>query len=288
MPSLNTARQNGVILVILLFGQLLLLSGSVRHADGSTRLEGLWMRVTSPVIGVAEGTAGAIRGAYAGTRDLFTAHGRNQALRADLRELRAELDRHREAVEENQRLRRLLTMRDYGTPAAIGASVVQAVYTDDVRMIAIDRGRRDGVVPDLPVITWGGAVGRVVTAGETHAKVRLLVDPSSGVGALVQRSRTRGLVLGAPESDGGLRLRYVPRFADVEIGDRVVTSGADGVFPKGFGIGTVVSVVELADGTQTIQLLPEIDFRTLDEVLVLTDTAAVDLGLDDESAEDAS
>ena len=280
MPSLSTARQNGVILVILLFGQLLLISGSSRGADGASTLEGAWMHVTSPLIGVARGLAGGMRGAYAGTRNLFTAHARNQELREQLAGLRRELERRREAAEENRRLRRLLSMRESMAPEAVGATVVQSVFTDDVRMIAVDRGRRDGVIPDLPVITWGGAVGRVVTAGQTHAKVRLLVDPSSGVGAVVQRSRTRGVVFGSSATGGGLQLRYVPRFADVQLDDRVVTSGADGVFPRGLGIGTVQSVEQLADGTHSIRLRPEIDFGTLDEVLILTNPAAVKLAQD--------
>jgi len=261
MPSLSTARQNGVILVILLFGQLLLISGSSRGADGASTLEGAWMHVTSPLIGVARGLAGGMRGAYAGTRNLFTAHARNQELREQLAGLRRELERRREAAEENRRLRRLLSMRESMAPEAVGATVVQSVFTDDVRMIAVDRGRRDGVIPDLPVITWGGAVGR-------------------GVGAVVQRSRTRGVVFGSSATGGGLQLRYVPRFADVQLDDRVVTSGADGVFPRGLGIGTVQSVEQLADGTHSIRLRPEIDFGTLDEVLILTNPAAVKLAQD--------
>ena len=170
---------------------------------------------------------------------------------------------------ENVRLRRLLGMSENLAPGAVGASVVHAVVTDQMKMIVIDRGESHGVRTDLPVVTWGGAVGRVVAVNENHSKVRLLSDPSSGVGGVVQRSRANGLVVGRKGRQVTLRMGYVPRFADLVLGDRVVTSGLDGVFPRGFGIGEVVAVREKPDGTRSVELRAEVDYRSLEEVLVL-------------------
>jgi rod shape-determining protein MreC len=140
--------------------------------------------------------------------------------------------------------------------------------------VIVDRGRRDGVRVDLPVVTWGGAVGRVVAASASQAKIRLLNDASSGVAGVVQRSRAQGMVLGGAET--ALDMVYVPRYSDVMHGDRVVTSGLDGIFPRGFGIGRVNAISEEPDGTQTIHLEPELDYAALEEVLILLDRAAPD------------
>ncbi len=126
----------------------------------------------------------------------------------------------------------------------------------------------------LTMIAWGGAVGRVLAVGPGHAKIRLLTDANSGVAGIVQRSRVPGIVEGYGATT--LNLLYVPRFSDVVHGDRVVTSGQDGIFPRGFGIGRVGSIDESPDGTQTIQLEPELDFATLEEVLILLEPRDVE------------
>jgi rod shape-determining protein MreC len=184
-----------------------------------------------------------------------------------VRRLGAELSRHRDAERENVRLRELLGMRTELVPRSIAASVVSANLDDDTRMIVIDRGLEDGVRRDLAAVAWGGAVGRVVFADRRHAKIRLLTDPNSGVAALVQRSGVKGIVLG--HGDREPELQYVPPYADVAHEDRVVTSGLDGIFPRGFGIGRVGSIEEQADGTRSIRLRPEIDYGALEHVLVV-------------------
>jgi len=107
----------------------------------------------------------------------------------------------------------------------------------------------------------------VSSRGAGHSKVRLLTDPSSGVAGVLQRSRAQGIVFGT--ADLGLELRFVPRFSDVVHGDRVVTSGLAGIFPRGFGVGRVTSIRQAADGTQTIELAPELNYGSLEEVLIV-------------------
>jgi len=264
---MSTARWNAILLVILLLSQLLLMSGSVQGDDGSTRLRGWFARVSGPVVQASGSAGGAFRGALGGSRQLFGVRTRNRELEGEVQRLRAELREAREAVEENARLRRLLDMREQLAPDSLGASVVTASHAGDTNLIVIDRGARDGVRVDLPVVAWGGAVGRVVSVDAGDAVVRLLDDPFSGVAAVVQRSRAQGVVVGR----GGtvLDMLYVPRFSDVLHGDRVVTSGLDGIFPRGFGIGRVSAVHEVPDGSQRIQVEPEVDLRSLEEVLVL-------------------
>jgi rod shape-determining protein MreC len=265
-------RTNLLLLSVLLFGQLLLMSGSARDDAGASMLENGLARVSRPVAGATRAVSGGLAGFFAFWSDLRTARDENVRLKAQLGRVRGELDRFREQSLENQRLRRLLGMREDLAPRSIAASVVTTQLTAQTRMAVLDRGTEAGVASDQAVVAWGGAVGRVVLADKRFAKVRLLTDPNSGVAGLIQRSRAEGMVLG--RGDGSLEMLYVPKYADVVVGDRVVTSGLDGVFPRGFGVGRVTLVADVAGATKAIRVEPEVDFRSLEEVLVLLQPAA--------------
>jgi rod shape-determining protein MreC len=160
-------------------------------------------------------------------------------------------------------------MREELAPRSIAASVVTTRLSGQSRVLVIAQGSEAGVRTDMPVVSWGGLVGRVITVGAGYSKVRLLSDPNSGVAGIVQRSRAGGMVLG--RGDGPLELAYVPKYADVEVGDRVVTSGLEGIFPKGLGVGRVTAVSDPAGASKAIQVEPEVRFGALEEVLVLLD-----------------
>lgn len=264
---MTITRRNAIVLALLLLSQLLLMSGRVRRNDGSSVLRGWISSISAPVVRASGSVSGGVHGLFNRAGELLGAQRRNRDLQRELQALRTELRIAREQQFENQRLRRLLDMRQDLTSAGIGASVVTSNLSGQARMIVVDRGSDHGVRLDLPVVAWGGAIGRVVEVGARHALVRLLTDPNSGVAGVVQRSRAEGLVVG--QGKAVLDMLFVPRFSDVMHGDRVVTSGLDGIFPRGFGIGRVYAVNELADGTQRIQLAPELDYRDLEEVMVL-------------------
>lgn len=261
------------------------MTGSVKNSEGVSVLETRMMRISSPVVGVAHWISGGLRGSWDGVRNLFTTQANNAALQREVEALRADLALYREAALENARLRRMLGMREDLAPRSIGATVVTSTQSGHTKMIVVDRGTDDGVALDLPVVAWGGAVGRVVAVEAHKSKIQLLSDPNSGAGGIVQRSRAQGTVIG--NGDRRLDLLYVPSFADVAIGDRVVTSGLDGIFPRGFGLGQVVARHDSPDGTRVVQLEPEIDYRSLEEVLILLEPIGGDLllppGFGDES-----
>ena len=121
----------------------------------------------------------------------------------------------------------------------------------------------------------GGAVGRVVGVETGYARVRLLSDPNSGAAGVIVRSRTEGMVVGR----GGdpMEMVYVPKYADVVVGDRVVTSGLDGVFPRGFGLGRVTVVGEPVGASKSIRLEPEVDDHSLEDVLILLEPSGTRL-----------
>lgn len=263
----SKTRHNALLLAVLLLAQLLLMTGSVRRSSGASRLESWTMTVSSPVVSLAQAVGGGIDSVLDGVGDLIRAHGRAARLEAENRNLRSELRRSRESDDENRRLRSLLLMRDELAPQALGATVVISRHTATERMLVLDRGADHGVRIDQAVVAWGGAVGRVIEVGRAHAKVRLLTDPNSGIAGIVQRSRAQGMVQGA--GDDTLRFVFVSRLEDVVHGDRTVASGAVGIFPRGFGIGRISSIQEKPDGSREIELVPEIDYRNVEEVLVL-------------------
>jgi rod shape-determining protein MreC len=117
------------------------------------------------------------------------------------------------------------------------------------------------------VIAPTGVVGRVVMPTGRAAKVQLLVDRNAAAAAVIERTRAQGLVLGG--GDDWLRMEYVSETADIAVGDVVVTSGIDGIFPKGFVIGRVESVEKNGVAYKKIIVKPAVDFRSVEEVLVV-------------------
>ncbi len=199
---------------------------------------------------------------------LVHAAGDNQRLKAQVARMRQELTDLEELKLANQRLRRLLGLKDKLSYPVVACEVVAVDPSSHFRNAIIDKGRKEGVLPLMPVVQAQGVVGRVVWSSPHYAKVLLLTDPNAAVDVLVQRSRARGVVEGA--GPRRLRLKYVLRNYDLTVGDRLITSGAAGVFPKGILVGTVRSVrKEAKEVFQDVEVEPAVDFARLEEVLVI-------------------
>jgi rod shape-determining protein MreC len=132
--------------------------------------------------------------------------------------------------------------------------------------VTVNRGLRDGIEPNAPVIGPGGLIGRVIAVGTSASQVQLLSDRLSAVAVLLARSRARGIASGAGDL---LQLKYVSNLEDVEAGDLVVTSGIDGIYPKGLAVGRVLSVVNGSGLFKEATLSPGADLERLEEVLIL-------------------
>lgn len=268
MRAPSPTRRNSALLIVLLTVQLLLMSGSVRRTDGSTLLESVVLRVTSPVVWVAGSIGGGVRAVLRRIRETWIAREENDHLRREVLDLQARLARAEELGFEARRLRDLLALQSDLAPESVAAHVIARGDTRQSRVLIIDRGSDHGIRVDAPVVAWGGAVGRVVFVDRSHAKVLVLSDPNSGVAGIIQRSGAQGLVRG--QGDDPLAMQYVSRYQDVSIGDRVVTSGMDGVFPRGFSVGRVMYVNDADQVSMTILLQPAVEFIGLEEVVVLT------------------
>ena len=227
----------------------------------------LW--VTSPLAraliwacdGVGDGVSGYI--ALRGVRQ------KNSELALENSQLRAEVNSLREAAAENVRLRREVGYVEGSPEKEIAARIIGVNPVSTFLSLRINRGEDDGVRAGMPVVTADGLIGRVKRATGAYADVELVTDQTSKVAALVQRSRVRATATGA----GGARplaLDNVLRTDDVEEGDLVITSGTDGVFPKGLVVGRVTAVQRKATGTLlSAGIIPAVDVSRLEEVLVV-------------------
>jgi rod shape-determining protein MreC len=131
--------------------------------------------------------------------------------------------------------------------------------------VIIDKGSENGISQGMPVATYEGIVGRILLVGEKSSEVILITDDISAVDAYIHRTRARGIVKG---TGGGCIMEYLEKKADVSVGDKVISSGKDGFFPKEVVIGTVVET-EASGGFIRARVLPDMDLNSLEEVVVI-------------------
>lgn len=173
-----------------------------------------------------------------------------------------------EIVISNVRLRKLLNFQKKTKHSYLSAEVVGKDPSPWFKTIMIDKGRAEGIAKGFPVIIPEGIVGQVMAATKHYAKVLFLIDPNSAVDAMIQRTRARGIIKGGTAD--AYQFKYVMRQHDVRVGDTVVSSGLDGVYPKGIGIGRVLTVSKKNTGIfQEITVAPSVNFEKLEEVFVL-------------------
>lgn len=192
----------------------------------------------------------------------------NERLREKLARLQQQVTDYHEAYIENLRLRRLLDFKNTIQAETIAARVVLHAPTGWFETLIVDKGSNDGVASDMALVNDEGVVGRVLSVSDRYSQVLLITDPESAVDALIQRNRVRGILKGRDLN--GCTLHYIRSNLDVQTGDLVVTSGKDGIFPKGLRLGIVQNVsqdpVNLFLG---IEVKPLVRLNTLEEVLIL-------------------
>jgi rod shape-determining protein MreC len=267
-------RRYALLLTVLLVS-LFLLTVQTR-GGGPTRAADLVGLVVTPAQSLL---AGAHRGALAAWHtftDWKAVRTENLALRADNERLRVQSLQVRETDQENHRLRRLLVLRDRMPLTTLTGEIIGREGGGWARSLTVNRGRADGVAQQMPVIVPEGLVGRVALVRSGASVVQLLNDPTSTVGAVVQRTRTAGLVEGEP--GGGVRFKFMARDgAGVTPGDLIVTSGLGTLFPKGIPVGRVTAIEDKGSALFHFAVLaPAVDFARVEEVLLLTGQSAQD------------
>jgi rod shape-determining protein MreC len=226
----------------------------------------LW--ILRPLQVVSQGTVNWIKNFGENYNTLSGFRADNERLRKRIEILEVEKQKLMEADATNRRLQELLEFRTQLPGRTITASIIANSASSWFQSCLLDKGSADGVRKGMAVLTPVGVVGQVVAVTARTAKVLLLTDPNSGVDVLVQRTRSRGIVSGSLEN--GTVLKYVKRSEDVQEGDRLITSGIDGVFPKGMMVGEVIKVRKQHLGLfQYIEVLPAVQSARVEEVLVV-------------------
>ena len=192
----------------------------------------------------------------------------NGALLEEIRLLKAQNNNFLEAAATNVRLTKLLEMKETIAPPTLTAEIIGKDPSQWFKTIIINRGSSDGVKKGMPVVTVEGVVGQVKNTAPHFSKVLLANDPNSAIDVSIQKNRVQGIIKG--NGKGGFSLQYVLKNYAIEKGDRVITSGVGGVFPKGLATGTVISAVKGRRGMfQQIEVEPDVDFSKLEYLFVI-------------------
>ena len=227
--------------------------------------------------GIATGLLKTGHGLFTWPMELSGLRRENRILREQNLRISLELLELREAQMENLRLRELLDFRSKAEGTYLVAKVVARDPNRVLNTVLLGLGAADGVAKRMPVVTADGLVGRVLEVHPRTAVVQLLLDRNCRVSAIVQRDeRTSGIVT---SENGRFFLRHVSVRSEVSEGDRIISSGLGGVFPKGLLIGTVIRVGERDQALfREVQVAPNVDFFNLEEVFVLKSEAIADGG----------
>ena len=272
MPVTDFRQRTAVLFIAVVLGHIILISAQVNSRAGVPLLEVVTFGAFAEVQRGAAGLTGSIRDAWSGYGNLRGVRAENDELKRQLGELQVQFQQERARAERARQLERLLGFQQDLQVETIPASVIGASASLDFRGITIDRGSSTGVTANMAVIAPTGLVGRIVTPTAHASKVQLLIDRNAAAGALVERTRAQGIVIGS--SEDVLQMNFVAATADVKVGDAIVTSGVDGIYPKGFVIGKVEHVDNGNGIYKAIRVRPSVEFNKLEEVLVVKTPAA--------------
>lgn len=261
----NARRFTLAISVILLLGFLLLPSQTQR----------VFQQLGGPVGWIVSWPLEAISGIHDGIANMWSRYLALQGVEEENRQLRRDLDALQgqnnqllESASATKRLTALLEFKAQARPTMIAAQVIGRDTGNWYRTIILDKGQADGIQADMGVITPAGVVGRIVKTTAATSVVLLVTDPNNAIAGLIQRTRDEGIVEGTMQ--GLAHLKYIPLLSGVRAGDRVVTSGLVGGFPRGLAIGTITSI-DKEEGAlfQSADLTPDVDGNRVEEVLVI-------------------
>lgn len=263
-------NRTGWVFFAVMLAQVLLVSAQVQTRGGVPILEAVSFGAFARVQGATWAAVRSVRDVWTNYAALRGARDENEALKRQLAELEVRLQEHRALAARTTKLQELLELKTATPLPTVAAEVIGGNPNPvaGVREITIDRGRADGVLPSMAVITPKGIVGRVIATAANASRVQLLIDRHAAAGAITERARVGGMVVPA-ENAAGLTMDLVPNLQDVQPGDLVVTSGVDGIYPRGFPIGSVDAVTGNRGLYLNITVRPAVDFNSLEEVLVV-------------------
>jgi rod shape-determining protein MreC len=268
MALLDFRLKAGYLFLAVVVGHLVLITAQVNGKSGVPILEAVTFSTFAEVQRATATVVGGVRGVWTGYIDLRGVRNENERLKRELAQAQVQVQEQRALAGRSRSLEAILELRNGVDLQTTAAQIIGSAASPDFRTVTIDKGTFEGLHNDMAVMAPAGIVGRVVVAGPRASRVQLLVDRNAAAGALIERSRAQGVAVGA--ADDRLRLEYVSETSDVAVGDVVVTSGIDGIYPKGFAIGTVDAVEKNGPAYRSISIRPAVNFSALEDVLVVT------------------
>jgi rod shape-determining protein MreC len=255
------------VMIALLFMQLVLLSLQIERPAGTLLFKTWIMAVQTPIITASSAFARGVRHFWHGYIWMAGARSENERLQQTVQRLSQLNSSYEQTRQENIRLCRLLSMKENIGYSLIGARVVARSPSFLSNILYIDRGSEDGVHVDAPVLSGDGIVGRTVLVSTRQSQVQLITNGDASIGAMLEKSRTPGVLMGT--GSPLMELNYINNTEQVSLGDLVLSSGMDGIFPKGFAIGKVAKLQKGKDVFHSIKVEPDMDFVHLEEVMVI-------------------
>lgn len=271
METVLGRYRNLIVLVGVLFAQVLGLAVQVKRTTDieSSRLIRVW------AVGTVSPLEKALVWAQTSTGNLWHNYFYLRGVRAENRELKQRIEQMRidqvrmsQDADQARRLQALLAFKEQFISQTRAAQVIGSTGSEQSRAIYIDKGEKDGIKPDMAVITADGIVGKVLHVYRSTSLVLLISDQTSGVGAILDKSRLQGILRGMPS--GEIALERIMTDEQVPAGELVLTSGGDRIFPKGLPIGRVTKVSTGSDLFLNVRVKPAANLSKLEEVLVVT------------------
>jgi rod shape-determining protein MreC len=268
MALLDIRQRVGWLFMTVTVMHLILISAQVQTRRGVPMLEEAIFGTMAEVQRVATGGIGEARGFWQSYVNLRETGRENESLKQRVSQLEVALQRERALAGQTKVLQEILDLKTETPFATTPAMVIASAASPEFRTMTLDKGSSQGLAADMAVLAPAGVVGRVVLPTPRAAKVQLIIDRNAAAAGLVERSRAQGVVIGTGSDQ--MRFEYLPGTADLKVGDQVVTSGMDGIYPKGFVIGQIESIQRSAGEFSAVLIRPAVNLSALETVLVVT------------------
>jgi rod shape-determining protein MreC len=263
------AKRHQVILlsiVICLFSLHMALTEK-KKVGGAKAVESVVSTIFSPFQMAFLGSYNIVSNTWTNYIFLVGLNEENEIQQKKILALTEENNRIAELASENERLKKILAFKEKTDFNAVGAKILAFNLGGWTKTIKLNKGSKDGIVEDMPVISPTGIVGRIIETSAGSSIALLITDPRSNIDVIVQRTRVRGVAEG--NGSGGLSLKYIRDLDDVRPGDKVVTAGASGIFPGGLSVGEITNAEKSSDNFfKRIDIQPDVALRKLEEVLI--------------------
>jgi rod shape-determining protein MreC len=272
MTGTSKRVREGAVVAGTLLLAIITLRMSARSPGELSALDRGILRIVSPAQSAMSLVARGIAGVAGRFVELTHARSEIETLAKENARLRAEVAQLRRVADESGRYQRLLGLRDLTPAETIAARIIAIDASPYFRVARVELDRGDGTVKrGMPVLTPEGVVGRIGKVSGDTSDIMLLVDPRSAIDVVVPRTGGRGILRGTSGENGyRCRIEYLTRGAAAQVGDKVVTSGLGGAFPRDLPVGHVTAVSASAVGLfQDVEVTPDVDFARLSEVLVV-------------------